>query len=325
MKSTIASSARRVELITGMVSVIIPLYNNEQYVKDSVNSVLQQSYQHFEVIIVDDGSTDGSLEQLSGIVDLVTIIKQENQGSAVARNMGLAAAKGEFIAFLDADDLWTPYKLALQVEFLNAHPDYQMVCGVDERISMEFRFTDIEAKPPCAPELLEKLSGKQFENLLFSCPYHINNLMLRKTALSNITFCPDLRRGQDLDFWFQLCSKYEVAYLNVLLSYYRENLSSISYKWQSVNVKLHILKTAIERVDSTNDVSKANIHKAFAHACSEYAYSARLHKKPFIAIKSYLHAIWYAPFNIAYTKGITACCLEAFKLKAYPRINKHVQ
>lgn len=331
MTSNITLSNEGVEQITGLVSVVIPLYNNEQFVKDAVKSVLQQTYPHFEVIIVDDGSTDSSLEQLSDIADSLTIIRQKNQGSAVARNTGLTAAKGEFIAFLDADDLWTPYKLSLQVDFLKAHPTYQIVCGIDERIDMQFSFDQIKATHEQPPELLQRLSGKQFESLLFSCPFHINNVMLRKTALNNISFSPDLRRGQDLDFWFQLCSKYELAYLNALLSYYRENFLSISYKWQPTNVKLSILKRAVERASSSDgkhnqDVSKTTIHKAFAHACSEYAYSARVHKKPYIAIKSYLHAVCYSPFHIiTYIKGITACCLEALKLKAQPRIGKHVQ
>ncbi|MFM7023002.1 MAG: glycosyltransferase family 2 protein [Flavobacteriales bacterium] len=104
------------------VSVIIPFYKSELYLNAAVESVLCQSFQDFEIIAVDDGSSDQSLENLKKLPDpRIKIIRQENAGAAVARNTGVKEAKGEYIAFLDSDDLWAPGKLQLQLDALLEH------------------------------------------------------------------------------------------------------------------------------------------------------------------------------------------------------------
>ena len=105
-----------------LVSVIIPVYNGARYLGAALESVFAQTYREFEVIVVDDGSADESGVIAQGFPD-VRYLQQTNQGVAAARNHGLEAARGEFFAFLDQDDLWTPDKLKLQVEYLLRHPD----------------------------------------------------------------------------------------------------------------------------------------------------------------------------------------------------------
>jgi len=104
-----------------LVSVIIPVFNYAKYLKEAINSVFEQSYRPLEVIVVDDGSTDGSGEIACSFAQ-VRYIRQQNQGVAVARNTGLAAARGELIAFLDADDSWLTDKLKIQAEYLKNNP-----------------------------------------------------------------------------------------------------------------------------------------------------------------------------------------------------------
>ena len=105
-----------------LVSVIIPVYNGTRYLRAALESVFAQTYRPFEVIVVDDGSTDDSGVIAQSFPD-VRYIHQTNQGVAAARNHGIEAARGEFFAFLDQDDLWTPEKLKLQIEHLLSHPD----------------------------------------------------------------------------------------------------------------------------------------------------------------------------------------------------------
>src|SRR6185503_10895386 len=105
-----------------LVSVIIPVYNGARYLRAALESVFAQTYRPFEVIVVDDGSIDDSGVIAQSFPD-VSYMRQENQGVAAARNHGIEAARGDFFAFLDQDDLWTPEKLKLQIEYLLNHQD----------------------------------------------------------------------------------------------------------------------------------------------------------------------------------------------------------
>src|SRR5687768_9931393 len=117
---------------TPKVSVVIPVYNRAKYVGETIESVLSQTYQDFELIVVDDGSTDGSRKVLESFGNRVTVLEhpnRENRGQSAAINRGLAAARGEFVGMLDSDDLWLPRKLELQVGFLDKHPEIGLVYG----------------------------------------------------------------------------------------------------------------------------------------------------------------------------------------------------
>jgi glycosyltransferase involved in cell wall biosynthesis len=105
-----------------LVSVVIPVYNGARYLRAALESVFAQTYRSFEVIVVDDGSIDDSGKIAQSFPE-VHYIRQENQGVAAARNTAIAVARGEFFAFLDQDDLWTPEKLRLQIGHLLSHPD----------------------------------------------------------------------------------------------------------------------------------------------------------------------------------------------------------
>ena len=110
------------------VSVIIPTYNRERYICQAIDSVLRQTFEDSEVIVVDDGSTDNTKEIIEPFLGKIKYIYTDNHGPAHARNIGMQAAGGEYIAFLDSDDLYYPYKLELQSNFLDRHTDIGMVC-----------------------------------------------------------------------------------------------------------------------------------------------------------------------------------------------------
>src|ERR1035438_9429294 len=101
-----------------LVSAIIPTYNYARYMADCVGSVLGQSYPNIELIVVDDGGTDDTRQRLGPYIDRIRYIYQDNQGVGAARNTGIAAARGEYIALLDADDIWHPRKIELQMKFV---------------------------------------------------------------------------------------------------------------------------------------------------------------------------------------------------------------
>ena len=103
------------------VSVIIPTYNRSKYVTKAIDSVLAQTYRDFEIIVVDDGSTDNTKEVLKPYTDRIKYLYQENTGVSAARNAGIRAAGGQWIAFLDSDDEWLPEKLSIQMDYLSRH------------------------------------------------------------------------------------------------------------------------------------------------------------------------------------------------------------
>ena len=109
-----------------LVTVVVPAYNSSAFLRQAVDSALGQTYPFVEVIVVDDGSTDGTTEVVAGYGSKIVFIHQRNAGVAAARNTALRVARGELVAYLDADDVWDPDKVRRQVEFLAAHPE----CGL---------------------------------------------------------------------------------------------------------------------------------------------------------------------------------------------------
>jgi glycosyltransferase involved in cell wall biosynthesis len=107
-----------------LVSVIIPIYNEERYVAKAINSVLSQTYQDIEIVLINDGSSDGSKDIIFDYLNLpnVVYLEQSNGGVAAARNIGLRVARGELIAFLDQDDVWMLQKIELQAQHMHTHP-----------------------------------------------------------------------------------------------------------------------------------------------------------------------------------------------------------
>ena len=128
----------------GLVSVLIPTYNRAYIVEEAIESVLAQTYRPIEIIVVDDGSKDGTREALERFGDRIRYIYQDNAGLAAARNTGLAAARGEFVAFEDSDDVWVPWKLQAQVALMRHAPEIAL------------SWTDMTAIDPAGAVLRER-------------------------------------------------------------------------------------------------------------------------------------------------------------------------
>jgi len=134
------------------VSVVIPVYDSERYLSEAIRSVLVQTHRPLEIVVVDDGSTDGSVAVARRFGTLVRVIRKEHQGIGATRNVGIAAARGELVAFLDADDVWLPDKLERQVALLQTDPGTEMVFGgVEQFVSDEFVGV-IAPQPPSAED-----------------------------------------------------------------------------------------------------------------------------------------------------------------------------
>lgn len=185
------------------ISVIIPAYNAAQTITETIASVRQQTIDDWELIVVNDGSTDDTLEVLKTIQDSrLTIISMANSGVAQARNLGLSRATGEYIAFLDADDLWVADKLELQLEALAANPQavvaYSWTCFADEQKSGYVYHASASYK----------YEGNVYPRLLIADFIHSgSNTLIRKQALDTVGgFDSDCNGCEDWDMWLRLAA-----------------------------------------------------------------------------------------------------------------------
>lgn len=189
-----------------MVSVIIPTYNRAHVVGEAIDSVLEQSYTGFELIVVDDGSADETPSVLESFGDRLRVIRQENRGPAAARNRGLAEASGELIAFLDSDDLWLPPKLQRQVEFLREHPE-DLICYTDEiwirrgvRVNPRKRHA--------------KWDGWIFDKCLPLCIISPSSVMMRRAFFDRVgAFDETFRVCEDYELWLRAAAVLPIRYL----------------------------------------------------------------------------------------------------------------
>lgn len=183
-----------------MVSVIMPAYNSAAFIAESIRSVLQQTYQNWELLIIDDASQDGTvsiIEKFQATEPRIIFFQNNsNQGAGVSRNKGIEAAQGPYIAFLDADDLWLPHKLKVQLEFMQAQ---DLAMTYSSYFLMDEQGNDLDKKVTALPILsLKKLLKSNY----------VGNLtgIYNEQKLGKV-YCPELRKRQDWALWLSILKK----------------------------------------------------------------------------------------------------------------------
>ena len=216
---------------TTLVSVIIPTYNSDKFIAQSVQSVLEQTYPPYEVIVIDDGSTDGTKDVLRQFSNSIKYFYQVNRGPASARNAGIKMARGEYISFQDADDLWTPNKLEVQVAFLERHQEIGLVFSDIE----EFDEENILVRSCIIDKVYEPDSSSQvplhdpFVKLLIKNFIPTNTVMVRSDCLKKVgLFDEGLRIVEDRDMWLRIAAHFRIARLPLVLCKRRKHSSNIS-------------------------------------------------------------------------------------------------
>jgi glycosyltransferase involved in cell wall biosynthesis len=232
-----------------VVSVVIPTYNRIRQVVTALNSVLAQSYSSFEVIIVDDGSDDGTREHVERLISgrltnepAIRYVFQSNQGSSAARNRGIAEARGEWIAFLDSDDIWYPDKLEWQVRATELYKDGCGACVTDARLVNDsgMESTSFRAAGKCYSQEIG-LAENVVENLAWSFDHFwVTCLLVRSEVARKIGgFDPNIRFCEDHDFNFRLSLVTSFCYVNkVLVQLDRSPASSTIRPWEKAEVRL---------------------------------------------------------------------------------------
>ncbi len=185
--------------VRGLVSVVIPAYNSAPCVGAALESVFRQTYTPYEVIVVDDGSPDDTEAAVAPWRDRILYVRQPNGGAAVARNTGLARSRGEYIAFLDADDSWMPEKLARQVAYLEAHPEIALV-HTDVVVTGEGG-----TRPGPAKRRLQTTDGPNLPVIFAYCHVTTPAAMVRRGVLERVGgFDPSCSPSEDYDLWIRI-------------------------------------------------------------------------------------------------------------------------
>jgi glycosyltransferase involved in cell wall biosynthesis len=217
------------------VSIVIPVKNGELYLQAAIESILQQTYRFYSIIVVDDQSTDNT-EKIAKSYSEVQYVEGSGCGSAAAYNQGILCAQGEFIAFLDHDDLWVPEKLTIQTRYLIDHPEVQYAIA-EMRMFLEPGYS---IPPGLRPELLEK-------PVVAPLP---GTLMARRTLFEQVgLFNPSLNTAEDVD-WFARCHDAQIVGATIphVLLHKRVHQTNLSFNATNNNQNLlKVLRSSIQR------------------------------------------------------------------------------
>lgn len=233
------------------VSVIIPAYNCGAYIAQAIQSVLNQSHRNLEIIVVDDGSSDNTLQALAPYLEQIQLLRQTNSGVATARNTGLRAARGEFLAFLDADDWWTPYRISTQLAALELFPNAGLVfsdfavvdqngtlrmprgirwkygsMGDEKAAAWEKIFSDSSSimwqRGNDAQEKVLTYHGSILPRLFQGNFINTCSVLLKREVFDQIgEFDPNLQTEEDYEYWLRVTHKWSAIYVDYPLVTFR--------------------------------------------------------------------------------------------------------
>jgi glycosyltransferase involved in cell wall biosynthesis len=250
------------------VSVILPTYNRAWILKEAIDSVLAQDFKDFELIVVDDGSTDDTGQILDSYDQDLMVLHQSNRGVSAARNRGIDAAAGRLIAFLDSDDLWLPRKLTTQVNFFNSNP--AAVINQTEEIWIR---NGIRVNPRTRHH---KFSGMIFEKSLALCLVSPSAVMMKRSLFEEVgLFDEDLPACEDYDLWLRISWRYPVDLIETPLIIKRGGHADQLSKAPGLDkFRIQSLKKIIERGQLDDNSYQAAVQTILAK-CDIYAGGCR--------------------------------------------------
>lgn len=229
-----------------MVSVVMPVYNGSRFLRESLDSILAQTYARFEVIVVDDGSTDDTPEILASYGPRIRAFHKPNGGGASAINLGIRQARGDWIAWLSADDLWEPTNLERQVGVIEERPFIGLLYSDFATIDAAGNVTSRVhlPPPPTRPARVVALMRRCFIN---GCASLIHRDVFADVGL----FDEADRVAYDYDMWLRIIPRFEIRYLPETLAYYRVHSGQLSRRWEVMDrARRRVRSRAIRRLES---------------------------------------------------------------------------
>jgi glycosyltransferase involved in cell wall biosynthesis len=269
-------------MTTELISVVIPCYNAKRYLAGALRSVLSQGWSSLEVIVVDDGSSDGSADLVAREFPEVVLLRQSNQGAAAARNLGIRHARGEWIAFLDSDDVWLPGKLKAQWQRIQAEPGARMVYTA-------WKEWESECAEPSGEDLASLIegagketwggpSGWIYPQLLLDCVVWTSTVMAQRSLLEEVgPFDPELRLGQDYDLWLRASRLTPILRVHKPYALYRIHPANSTKRVPKLNYRGIVLERALTRWGLVGpDGSRADfnaVRRGLARSWSDFAWA----------------------------------------------------
>jgi glycosyltransferase involved in cell wall biosynthesis len=294
-----------------LVSVIIPAFNSAAWIRESLKSVFDQSYDPIEVIVVDDGSTDGTAEIARRFDTRIKVFEQTRKGPAAARNLAASKASGSYFAFVDADDVWLPGKLQAQMEYFASNPTARIVYAnhVFWEADEEGRFPDpskLVGKPQTGID--RELSGWIYPELLIDSHIHIITAVIHRSVFDAVGgFDGSFAKGSDYDFWIRASRKFEAFRLSRAGALYRLHRAGITRRIDTVCAGYEILTRAVREYGLAGpDGREADVkrfRRRLSDLCFGHAYGHIWNGSPSIASRYFMRAIEYGnwrPKTLAY-------------------------
>ncbi len=232
-----------------LLSVVIPSHNRSNLLHRTLKSVFAQTYKHFEVIVVDDGSTDNTAELIDTHYPQITYIFQVNKGVSAARNAGISQAKGEWIVLLDSDDEWLPHKLQTQMDAAIKHPEHKIFHTDEIWIRNGNRVNPMKKH--------QKYGGWIFEKCLPLCAISPSSVMIHRQVLQKVgLFDESLPACEDYELWLRICSVYPVYFIEeaLIIKYggHEDQLSTKFWGMDRFRIK------ALNRIIQSGNLSQQN-------------------------------------------------------------------
>jgi len=208
-----------------MFTVVIPLYNKENYIRRAVDSVLSQNLEDFELIIINDGSTDASLSKLNDINDdRLKVSTQPNKGVGEARNNGISKARFNWVALLDADDFWHTSHLSELKSIIEKFPDSGLVSTRNKIIHTESDITNVHEREKYSIVSIDYFNEASKDLTIV----HSSAVCIKKSVFDTIGGFKDMKMGEDLEYWARIALRYPVAVSNKTTSYYCRGVGGVS-------------------------------------------------------------------------------------------------
>lgn len=301
----------------GLASVVIPCFNAGAYIEATLRSVLSQGRRVHEVIVVDDGSSDGSPALVRARFPSVRVIEQRNQGVAVARNTGIEAARAEWVAFVDADDIWLPGKLDQQFALAEAETDAQVIYSAWE----VWTSSQLEPAAPWLAALLATASDERrwagptgwiYPQLLLSCEVWTSTVLIKASLLKQIGgFDPGLRIGEDYDLWLRASRESRILRVPRPLALYRQHQQNITRSVPAQNFRALVVERAVARwglADAQgNRMPARRVHQELGKVWAEYADANLGARRLKVALRSVLRGIRMDPMLMKSWKVLLRC------------------